>query len=311
MPLTGKQAPLLIILGATAVGKTGLALELAEALNGEIIGADSRQIYRLMDIGTAKPNPSQLTRVKHHLIDVVNPDEMLTVAAYQDLAYHAIDDILGRGKLPMLVGGTGQYLTAVEEGWSFPRVPPNYDLRSQLEAELEQSGVAAFYEQLVTVDPVAAEKIHPNNTRRIIRALEVYRETGSPISLLQQKQAPPYRIYRLGLYLEREALYQRADKRVDEMLLEGFLEEVQHLLDLGYSRKLASMTALGYRELTLHLLDGLSLADAVQQTKYSTHDFIRRQEVWFKGHDNGILWHNSKDLVLDNLLEQLKPWIEE
>jgi tRNA dimethylallyltransferase len=311
MPLTGKQPPLLIILGPTAIGKTSLAIDLATQLNGEIIGADSRQVYKYMDIGTAKPTLEQQQAVKHHLIDVVAPDENLTLAQYQRLAYAAIDDVLARGKFPMLVGGTGQYLTAVEEGWSIPEVPPNDDLREKLEAEAEAIGYEAFHQKLITVDPQAAEKIHPNNVRRVVRALEVYMETGTPISILQQKQPPPYRIRVLGLRMEREALYHQADKRVDMMIVDGFVDEVKSLLASGYAASLSSMSALGYRELVSHIQGNIALDAAIELTKFSTHDFIRRQEIWFRGHDNGILWHNVTELDTNTILKSIAAWIQE
>ena len=311
MPLTGKLPPLLIILGATAVGKTSHAIELAIHLNGEIIGADSRQIYQYMDIGTAKPTAQQQQEVVHHLIDVVAPDENLTLAQYQQLAYQAIDSVLERSHLPMLVGGTGQYLTAVEEGWSIPEVPPNDKLREELEAEAEKVGYEAFHQKLVTVDPLAAEKIHPNNVRRVVRALEVFMETGTPISVLQQKQPPPYRIRTIGLRMEREALYAQADQRVDMMIAEGFVTEVQSLLAKGYSPALPSMSALGYREIVSHLQGAITLDEAITLTKNSTHDFIRRQEIWFRGHDNGILWHNVSEIDTKTILKDIENWLQE
>lgn len=310
MPLTGDNLPpLLIIVGATAVGKTGLGIEIAEALNGEIIGADSRQIYKYMDIGTAKPTLAQQGQVKHHLVDVVTPDEMLTLAAYQRQAYARIDDIHEQGKLPILVGGTGQYITAVEEGWSIPEVPPNYALRDELEQEAEAIGTEAFHAKLVAIDSEAAEKIHPNNIRRVVRALEVYFETGTPISELQRKKAPPYDIRVVGLQMEREALYERADLRVDMMMEAGFLDEVQELLADGYHPTLPAMTALGYREMSQHLAGNLSLEDAIAQTKHSTHDFIRRQEIWFRGHDHGILWHNVKSMNIQDIIADVSQWM--
>lgn len=311
MPLTGKLPPLLIILGATAVGKTGLAIEIAQTLNGEIIGADSRQIYQYMDIGTAKPTVEQRELVRHHLVDFVAPDADFTLAQYQDKAYKAITDVTERGKFPLLVGGTGQYLTAIEEGWSIPRVPPNYELRDDLYAEAEQIGVEAFHTKLAAVDTESAEKIHPNNVRRVVRALEVYMETGIAISELQRKKPPPYRIKVIGLRMERERLYERADLRVEMMITEGFVDEVRDLLDMGYHRDLAAMSALGYREMVQHIVDNLPLDEAIQLTKNSTHNFIRRQEAWFRGHDNGILWHNMSMVDKNALIDDIAQWVQE
>ena len=257
--MTGDKMPLVIILGPTGVGKTSLAIELAQMLNGEIIGADSRQIYRFMDIGTAKPTAAQQAQMPHHLIDIVSPDYNLSLAEYQDAAYQAIDDLHQRGKLPLLVGGSGQYITAVEEGWSIPRVPPNPDLRAELEAYVAETSAEALHERLRKVDTISAERIHPNNIRRVIRALEVHMLTGTAISELQVKQPPPYRIFRIGLQLERSILYPRVDARVDAMIEAGFVEEVKRLLDMGYKRSLPSMTGLGYLEIAGHVLDGTTL----------------------------------------------------
>ena len=309
--LTKNFPSLIIILGPTAIGKTGLAIEIAEALNGEVVGADSRQIYRYMDIGTAKPTSVERAKIDHHLVDFLAPDDDFTLAQFQEMAYAAIDDVIERGKLPLLVGGTGQYLTAVEEGWSIPRVPPNQDIRDALNAEVEEIGVEAFHAKLAAVDAESAEKIHPNNVRRVVRALEVYMETGTPISVLQQKKPPPYRIMSIGLKMEREVLYERADLRVDKMVDAGFVEEVRRLLDMGYNRELPSMSALGYREMVQHLVDDLPLEEAIQLTKFSTHDFIRRQEVWFRGHDNGILWHNIVDMNREKLIDEIAHWMQE
>lgn len=302
--------PLLVIPGPTAVGKSGLAVELAEAISGEIINADSRQIYRLMDIGTAKPTPEQRARIPHHLLDIVNPDENLSLAQYQKLAYAATAAIHEREHVPLLVGGTGQYITAVIEGWTVPEVPPNPTLRAELEAFAAEHGSAALHRRLSQSDPAAAASIDHRNVRRVIRALEVYLESGQPISKLQRKQPPPYQIRQYGLTLDRADLYAQADNRVDEMMAQGFLDEVRWLLEQGYSRTLPSMSGLGYRELAAHLLDGLPLDEAVAATKIATHDFIRRQYTWFRGHDSGILWHNMKDVDLPALIRETAGWLQ-
>lgn len=307
MCLTGRQK-LLVILGATATGKTQCAIRLAQGLAGEIIGADSRQIYRYMNIGTAKPSPEQLRKVPHHMIDVVNPDESLTLAEYVDQAKAQITEIAARGRLPMVVGGTGQYITAVTEGWTIPRVKPNPELRKQLEEIAQAQGAVALHQQLVRLDPVAAERIHPNNSRRVIRALEVCLETGTPISEQQKKEIGLYDTQMIGLQMERQVLYRRADERIDEMVAVGFVEEVRDLLNRGYSRDLPSMSGLGYLEIAAHLIDDLPLETAIQRTKTSTHDFIRRQEVWFRGHDPGILWHNGENLNFDQIEAQVRDW---
>jgi tRNA dimethylallyltransferase len=307
--LTGK--PLIVVLGPTATGKTGLGIELARALNGEIIGADSRQIYRYMDIGTAKPTPEQRQQAVHHLLDVVDPDESVSVAQFQRMAYDTIDDIHHRGSNPMLVGGTGQYITTVVEGWSIPEVPPNNALRAELEAFAEQHGSEALHSRLLQTDPVAAAAIHHRNVRRVVRALEVAIETGQPISELQRKHPPPYAILQYGLRMERAPLHERADLRLDQMMNQGFLDEVRRLLDMGYNRKLPSMSGLGYAQLASHLIDGVPLEKALAATKTATHDFIRRQYTWFRGHDSGIRWVEVEHLDITALIESCAQWLEQ
>jgi tRNA dimethylallyltransferase len=307
MALNGK---LLVILGPTASGKTGLGIELANALNGEVIGADSRQIYRYMDIGTAKPTLEQRQQAAHHLLDIVNPDENLSLAQYQHMAYSIIDEILQRGKLPILVGGTGQYITAVIEGWLIPEVPPNPALRAELEAFAAENGSEALHTRLRQLDPGAAASIHHRNVRRVVRALEVCLETGQPMSQLQQKRPPQYDILQYGLQMERDKLYERADQRLSMMMQQGFLEEVHRLLDMGYNRQLPSMSGLGYRELASHILDRVPLAEAVAATSSATRDFIRRQFTWFRGHDNGIIWLDVEPLKTAAIRESSLRWLE-
>ena len=307
--MTGDAPPLIIILGSTGVGKTSLAIELAQRLGGEIIGADSRQIYKYMDIGTAKPTAEQQALIPHHLIDMVEPDCNLSLAQYQDAANRVIAELHRREVIPFLVGGSGQYITAVEEGWSIPRVPPNARLRAKLERFAGEHSPDALHERLRLVDPVAAGLIHPNNTRRVIRALEVQMLTGQPISELQVKRAPPWRIRRLGLTQPRSLLYPRVDARVDRMIETGLVGEVVRLLEMGYDRALPSMSGLGYSEIAAHLLDGAPLDEAIERTKFRTHEFIRRQDVWFRGHDNGILWHNVEELDAAQLALDLGDWL--
>lgn len=285
--------PLITLVGPTASGKTRLAIALATAVNGEIIGADSRQIYQYMDIGTAKPTAEEQQQAKHHLIDIVKPDDNLALAEYQSRAYTTIANIHARGKIPLLVGGTGQYITAIIEGWSIPQVAPNPALRAELEDYAAQQGVLALHARLATLDPTAATSIDARNVRRVVRALEVCIETGQPISELQRKKPPLFEMRHYGLTLDREELYQRADQRIDAMMTAGFLEEVRGLLQHGYDRRLPSMSGLGYAQLAGHILDGIPLNIAIEKTRHDTHDFIRRQYTWFRGHDPGILWHNS------------------
>lgn len=303
--------PVVVILGPTAVGKTRLALDLAQALNGEIIGADSRQIYRHMDIGTAKPTQAERAQVVHHLIDLISPDDHLTLERYQKLAYSTIDGLHAAGKLPLLVGGTGQYITAVTEGWAIPEVAPNDALRSALTAFAEQHGPDALHARLAAVDPETAARIHPNNVRRVIRSLEVFEATGRTFSSLQQKYKPPYTILEVGLMMNRDALRQRADLRVDTMLAEGFVEEVERLLSMGFSPALPSMSGLGYAQLAAHLLGHTTLHEAIAATKRATHDFIRRQLTWFRGHDNGIVWHDVQCIEPVSIIALCDQWLKE
>ncbi|MFN8530903.1 MAG: tRNA (adenosine(37)-N6)-dimethylallyltransferase MiaA [Anaerolineae bacterium] len=283
--------PLVVIVGPTAVGKTGLALALAEALNGEIIGADSRQVYRFMDIGTAKPTAEQRAQVPHYGIDLIEPDETLSLATYLAHAHDAIRDIQQRGKLPLLVGGTGQYVTALMEGWSVPSVPPNESLRAELEAYAAENGAAALGERLKALDPVAYEAIDYRNVRRVIRALEVIAATGQPFSTQRIKTPPPYRMLHYALTMERDALYERADRRVDAMIDEGFIDEVQGLLDRGYSPDLPAMSGLGYTEIVAYLRDTPPTFDETRRAIYhATHDFIRRQYTWFRKYNAEAVW---------------------
>ena len=286
--------PLIVLLGPTASGKTELALQLAEAFGGEIIGADSRQVYRGLDIGSAKPAPAQQARAPHHLIDAAEPDEPFSLADFLRLARAAIDDVHARGRLPLLVGGTGQYITALTEGWSAPEVPPDPALRAELEAFAARHGAPALFERLRAADPEAAAFVDERNLRRVIRALEVIEITGQPFSAQRRRIPPPWRIRQFGLTLERERLYARADGRIGQMVEAGFVEEVRGLLGRGYGRHLPSMSALGYRELCAHLLDGVPLDAALVQTRFATHDFIRRQYTWFRGHDRDVTWLDAE-----------------
>ena len=283
---------LLVIVGPTAVGKTALAIDLAQSLEGEIVSADSRQIYRGMDIGTAKPTRQEQSRAPHHLIDIVAPDEPYTLAQFQSDAYAAIDDILARGKLPLLVGGTGLYVRAVVEGLRIPRVPPNEKLRAQLAA---QDGLA-LYERLRELDPDAAARIDPRNIRRTVRALEVCLTTGRRFSELGRASPPPYRITQIGLTMNRSELYARIDARVERMMEQGLVAEVEALVRQGYGWNLPSMSGLGYREMGAYLRGEVQLDEAVMNIKRNTRDFVRRQYTWFRLKDERIRWFGGADV---------------
>ena len=274
--------PLVALVGCTAAGKTELGITLAERLGGEIVGADSRQVYRYMDIGTDKPTPAARKGVPHHLIELVDPDEPYTLALYQADAYRAIEEIGARGNVPVIAGGTPLYLNAVLEGWTVPRVEPDHALRAQLEQEAAQVGPAALHARLEALDPKAAEGILPTNTRRIVRALEVISLTGQPISSQQRKEPPPYRTLIIGLTLPQEQLYARIDARVDAQIGRGLVDEVSSLHARGYSFALPSMSGLGYRQIGEYLQGRATLAEAVQRIKWDTHNFARRQRNWFR-----------------------------
>jgi tRNA dimethylallyltransferase len=296
-PHFSTSPPLLVIVGPTAVGKTALSLQIAQDFNGEIISADSRQIYHGLDIGTAKATPEQQVIVPHHLLDVVAPHEVLTLAEFQTRAYVAIEAIHQRKRLPILVGGTGQWVQAVVEGWGIPRVPPDPALRAALEAEAQTIGSVAFHARLAAVDPQAAQKLDPRNVRRVIRALEVYHKTGIPISQHQRKTTPPYHTLQIGLTVPRQALYQRIDQRVDQMMEMGLLDEVKRLVETGYGWDLPAMSGLGYRQIGQYLRGEVSLEEAVALIKKETRRFVRQQYNWFRLDDPQIKWFDvSEDL---------------
>ena len=240
---------LIAVVGPTAAGKSALAIDIAQKFGGEIINADSRQIYRYMDIGTAKPGPAERERIFHHLLDIIDPGEQYSVALYQRSANAVISDIQNRGKLPVMVGGSGQYVWSVMEGWHIPEVKPDTEFREKMEGIAAREGPAALYAKLVSIDPAGAAKILPGNLRRVIRALEIYEQTGLKPSVLQTKNQVPYPVLMIGLTAQREKLYTMINDRTDLMMASGFVEEVQKLLHMGYSADLPSMSSLGYREI--------------------------------------------------------------
>ena len=285
---------LVAIVGPTGIGKSQLALRLAQTFNGEIVSADSRQVYRHMDIGTAKPSPQELSLVPHHLVNIVNPDEDFSLAQYQQLAYKAIKDIQQRNKLPLLVGGSGLYIWAVLEGWGIPQVPPDLKYRHNFEEEAARVGADELYRELMKVDPEAAMKIERRNVRRIIRALEVRRSTETPFSQLQQKQAPPFNTFIVGLTTDRAELYRRIDLRVDRMIEQGLVEEVEKLVNMGYNFNLPAMSGIGYKQIGMLLRSELTLASAIEQIKFETHRFVRHQYSWFHLKDDRIQWFDTQ-----------------
>jgi len=317
--LPRRAAPLVVIVGPTAVGKTGLSLHLAETFDGEIISADSRSFYRGMDIGTAKPTPPERARVPHHLIDIADPDETVRLAEYQDRAYAAIDAVLAREKLPLLVGGTGQYVQAVVEGWRIPRVAPHPDLREELERRAEQESRYALHDWLRQLDPQAAEDIHPHNVRRVVRALEVCLLTGRPISEQQGKAPPSYHIFQIGLTMERSALYERADRRLEAMLKAGLVDEVRELLSQGYDWGLPAMSAVGYAEFESFFMgrepgtadEQIGLGEVVLEIQSNLRRFIRHQYNWFSLDDPDIRWFDVSDTTHEEISAVVRHWLEE
>lgn len=305
MKFEGLKPPLIALIGPTAVGKTELSLQLAERFNGEIISSDSRLFYRGMDIGTAKPSAEEMARVPHHLINVANPDKIWSLAMFQKAAQKAIIEIRERGSLPFLVGGTGQYLRAVTEGWLPPEVKADERLRGILEKMKEERGDEWLHAKLAILDPVAAEKIDYRNVRRTIRALEVILTTGKRFSSQRKKGASPYHLLTIGLRRPRVELYERVDLRIEKMFEVGLLDEVKILLNAGYAPELSSMSALGYRECVAILNGEMTQDEAITQIKRITRVFVRRQANWFKEADASIHWFEASDTKIFAQIEKL------
>ena len=283
------------MVGPTGAGKSQLGLKLAREFNGEIVSADSRQVYRHMDIGTAKPTPEEQALARHTIVDIIDPDEDFSLAQYQRLTYEAIDDIHRRGRLPFLVGGSGLYVWAVVEGWRIPRVPPDAGFRRGLEKRAAETGGQGLYEELVAVDPVAAEAIDSRNVRRVIRALEVARSGRGPASRLRGKQAPPYQTLIIGLTTGRAELYRRIDARVDAMIEQGLVGEVRKLGEMGYASAPPVATGIGYRQIAMFLRGELGFDEAVRQMKTETHRLARSQYAWFRLKDERIRWFDVQE----------------
>ena len=299
---------LIAIVGPTAIGKSKLAIRLGQIFDGEIVSADSRQVYRYMDIGTAKPSPEERDLVPHHLIDVVDPDQDFSLARYQEMAYGAIEDTERRGRMALLVGGSGLYVRAVTGGWRIPQVAPDPELRQHLEQRAAREGYMALYEELKQVDSDAARRIDPRNIRRLIRALEVCRISGVPFSQLQQSK-PFFRTLVLGLTTARDDLYRRIDSRVDWMIERGLVQEAEGLLERGYTFDLPSMSGLGYKQIGLYLRGEIDLPQAVQQIKFETHRFARHQYAWFRPSDERINWFDVRNDIEQPMGSLIKGFI--
>lgn len=302
-----QKKPLLVLVGPTAVGKTAFSLIFGQKYGGEIVSADSRLLYKGLDIGTAKPTPAERRLVPHHLIDVCQPDETMPLGQYKRLAEATIDEIQERGKLPLLVGGTGQYIRAIIEGWGIPEVPPQEQLREML----DELGQDELFRWLRYLDEESAGRIDPRNVRRVIRALEVTLISGRPMSVMQRKTPPDYNMLVLGLTCDRKQLYAWIDDRVDKMMDRGFLEEVIQLREEGYDRFLPSMSGLGYRQIWAYLEGECTLEEAIERIKFETHRFVRQQYTWFRLDDENIHWFDVLELGWQKSAEDcVEKWLE-
>lgn len=292
---------ILVIVGPTASGKTRMAVELAQRHNGEVISADSMQIYRTMDIGTAKPTQEEMGGIPHHMIDVADPEEDFSVARYVEMAARCVDDVLARGKLPIVAGGTGLYIDSLLSGRTFAPFSPDSALRGELEQEMADKGGAAMLEELAKVDPEAAQRLHPNDHKRIIRALEVYRSTGKTITQHNREtQAipPRYDALTIGLaFQDRQAMWRRIDQRVDEMVAAGLEDEVRRLLTSGISPKCTAMQAIGYKEFTQALSGEMTWKEAADVVKLRSRQYAKRQLTWFGRNPNTrwVRWDDPPD----------------
>ena len=301
--------PVVVILGPTAVGKTHIALQVAQTFSAEIVSVDSRLLYLGMDIGTAKPTPVERSMVPHHLIDVTTPDQIWSLAQYQAAASQAIHSIHHRDRLPVLVGGTGQYVHALTQGWEIPPVAPHPGIRLALEKWASHIGSFPLHQRLAHLDPSAAAAIDPSNVRRTIRALEVIFTTGRLFSAQKRRLAPPYTILKIGLTRPRPELYQRIDQRIDQMLQDGFVAEVQGLLARGYSHQLPTLSAIGYSEIAAYLRGDSTLEEAITLMKRRTRIFVRRQANWFKPNDPSIRWFAVGDNTAVQLDHFISTWL--
>ena len=304
------RRPLVAVVGATATGKSDVAIALAEALDGEVVNADAYQVYRGLDIGTAKVSAAVRARVPHHLIDITDPPTPMTLALFLEAAQAALEDIWGRKKLPVLAGGSGQYVWALLEGWQVPRVEPDPALRAELEALAADGGAAALRARLAALDPEAAASIDAENKRRVIRAIEVVSSTGRPLAACQTRVPIDADVLVLGLRLSREALYDRLDARTDSMYAAGFVQEVERLRALGYADTPAVRGGVGYKEVSAYLDGYYDLAEAVRRHKNANHRLVRRQNAWFKDYDLRIRWIDAGPDASREAVEAAREWLQ-
>ncbi len=289
------KIPVIFIVGPTASGKTDAGIRLARAIDGEVVSADSRYLYRGMDIGTAKPDMAERQGIPHWLIDVAEPDETWSLSLFRAAADEVIRDIHSRGKKPIIVGGTGQYVRSILEGWSIPEGEPDHRLRDVLEQWGKKIGAEELHRKLDLLDPEAAANIQWQNMRRTVRALEVIFSSGKKFSAQRTVKDSPYDALIIGMKRDREELYRRIDMRVDRMIQNGLVEETAGLLSKGYSEDLPSMSAIGYKEICDYLNKKSSLDEASQLIKFRTHNYVRRQANWFKASDPAIHWVDPDD----------------
>lgn len=302
-----EQTPVIVIIGPTASGKTEVSIKLARQFDGEIISADSRQFYERMDIGTAKPTNAEMAQVPHHLINVARPEDIWSLAMFKEAALSLINDIQVRGKLPFIVGGTGQYIWGLIEGWTIPSEPVNQELRRYLENWSHELGPAGIHTVLSRLDPEAGAFIQMENVRRTIRALEVIFNSGRLFSEQRLKQPPSeFQFIILGIQWDRPTLYQRVDSRIEIMLNMGFIEEVRSLLDSGIDPGSPALSAIGYREITGYLTGKHSLDEAVLLMKRNTRQYIRRQANWFKSDDPRITWFSAGSDLADRMASHIQ-----
>ena len=311
------KKPLIILTGPTSVGKTKASIGLAKALNGEIISADSMQVYKYMDIGSAKIKPEEMQGIKHYLVDVLKPDEEFHVVRFQQMAKQAMEEIYKKGKIPIVVGGTGFYIQALLYDIDFTESNEDTSYREELEAIANEKGAEFLHKMLRDVDPVSADNIHANNVKRVIRALEFYKLTGQKISEHNEKERAkesPYKFCYFVLNDDREILYNKIDVRIDEMLKEGLLEEVKALKDKGYTKDMVSMQGLGYKEILDYLNGITSLEEAIYILKRDTRHFAKRQLTWFR-RERDVIWidknkyNHDESKILDTILSHVKERI--
>lgn len=302
---------LIVVAGPTASGKTRLAIDIAKSVNGEIVNADSMQIYKYMNIGSAKPTLEEQSEAKHHLIDFLEPDEEFSVADYTELAHKIIAEIASRGKIPIMCGGTGLYINSVVNDITFGEIETDYKLREELNELAKQHSSQYLLDILKEFDPVSAQRLHPGNLRRIVRAIEFYRTTGIPISehqeMTKQKESR-YEPLMLCVKWDREVLYDRINKRVDIMLNDGLLDEVKCLMEMGYTKELNSMKGIGYKEVIDYFEGNMSLEDTVNLIKQSSRRYAKRQLTWFR-RDKRIHWLDANEDFLAEGIQLCKEFI--